>query len=1226
MELLPKPSDVKWTDDQWKAIVATGKDILVAAAAGSGKTAVLVERIIKKLLAEENPIDVDRLLIVTFTNAAAQEMKSRIGEAIEEELKKDPTSTYLRKQLLLLNRASISTLHSFCLDVIRKYYYLVQLDPSFRIGNETEVQLIIEEIMEDLLEEQYGSEDPARFFALVDSYTSDRNDSAIQGMVLKLFNDSRAHPSPTKWLHALAKSYDVENKGIEDIVYFDVLLKDVKLQLEGVMEKLQMAIRLASSPLGAEKRRLTIEQDLAVVMPISENISSWKTVYEMMKVASFSKLASVSKKDILDEALDNRIKELRKSAIDDFKKIKEAYFTRTPNQYIKDLEKIKPHVDILVQLVEQFSERFELAKKEKAMVDFSDLEHYCLRIFEENPEVAKEYKAKFEEVLVDEYQDTNGVQEAILKHVTRNEFGHGNMFMVGDVKQSIYGFRLAEPQLFLDKYKRYDVEGRGEGLRIDLNQNFRSRQEVLDATNFIFKQVMDERVGEIYYDDAAELKLGNRDYAESNLVDTEFVVITKQCAEDTNEEKDEIVLDYEELETVQMEARFIATKIKELVEGKFQVYDKTIKANRPLLYRDCVILLRSMPWATQIMEEFKQIGIPLYAEVTGGYLESTEIAIMLNLLRIIDNPHQDIPLASVLRSPIVRLSDSDLAQIRIEHRKGSFYDAVVTFSKEGKAKRQVELFLNQLKKWRQQAQSESLGEFIWRLFRETGYYDFVGGLAGGKQRQANLRMLYERARQFEHTSFRGLYRFLRFIERLEERGEDLAPAKTINEQENVVRLMTIHKSKGLEFPVVFVAGLNRQFNKQDLNEKYLLHREYGFGAKYIDPNLRITYPSIAYHAIKSVKKAELIAEEMRVLYVALTRAKEKLFLVGTVSDGEKAIGKWQQIGDTPSWLLPDYIRSNAKSYLEWIGPALIRHQHSISFVNAEIASPSFVQTHDAKFKMMLVYGAELQGELEKEEERNERLEAIRTGKEVDEHTSLQETIEKSLNWTYGHHIATISRAKQSVSDLKRLSQKLEADERVFSRNGQRITLPRPRFMEAKKITAPERGTAMHAVMQHLNLRQQLTAEDVVEALATMVNKELLTEEESKSILIDEIVAFSESELGERIRNAKHIHKELQFAMMIDGTRINRELEEEEVFVQGIMDCVLEEEDGLVLIDYKTDTMLLLNEKEKEEREAILRERYVTQLSLYKEALQSIWKQPVKASILYFFDGNQVIHL
>jgi ATP-dependent helicase/nuclease subunit A len=1242
--MIPKPEGSQWTDDQWKAIVANGRDILVAAAAGSGKTAVLVERIIKKITDNDNPIDVDRLLVVTFTNASAQEMKNRIGEALDKELAVNPASPHLRKQLSLLGRASISTIHSFCLEVIRTYYYLLDIDPGFRIANETEIELLKEEILEEILEDEYGTPNNELFFDLVDRYTGDRSDADLQDMILKLYTEARAHPNPEQWLDGLVALYDVEGKTIDDLPYTKHLLDDVILRLEAAKHYLQKAIELAGKPGGPKPRIETFEADMIQLNRLMEAAdASWQEVYEAMQEVTFPSLKRI-KKEAYEETLLDQTQKLRNKAKDVVQKLQEELFTRAPERYVNDLAVLHPVIQKLVDIVKMFAARFQEVKREKGIVDFTDLEHFCLEILKEpsasgnhlvpSP-VAMQYRDKFVEVLVDEYQDTNLVQESILQLVTKDTEEAGNLFMVGDVKQSIYRFRLAEPGLFLKKYKRFTPDGLDGGMKIDLSKNFRSRAEVLDGTNFIFKQIMGESVGEIDYDEEAELRLG-ASYPESSKTAAEFIVVDRQTGDEKEDEEYTETGEYDllDLETSQLEARLIAKKIKELIETGYEVYDRKHDTMRPVSYRDFVILLRSLPWAPQMMEEFKKHGIPVYAELTTGYFEATEVSIMVNVLRIIDNPAQDIPLASVLRSPMVGVTDEQLAILRIHMKKGSFYQVIQSYLKnEGMQDdlfQKLQWFMTHLEQWRSFARQQSLSELIWKIYRDTGYYDFVGGLPGGKQRQANLRVLYDRARQYEATSFRGLFRFLRFIERMLDRGEDMGAARAVGEQEDVVRIMTIHKSKGLEFPIVFVAGLSRKFNKQDINKRFLLHKDLGFGSKFVDPQKRITYTTFPQLAIARKMKMELIAEEMRVLYVALTRAKEKLYLIGTVKDKEAELERWREASEHRNWLLPDYIRAQATSYMDWIGPALLRHQDSAGIASQRFQVPEEIFHYPARWHMEAIEAAELHA-IEEEEQRQslELLEAVQQQQEVPIESPYKEQVYERLTWQYGYIDAVTHRAKQSVTDIKRNYQLLGEDgDTQFTKPFRTPIQERPRFMEKKGLTSAERGTAMHMVMQHIDYKKEITKETVQEELANMVNNELLTEEQAESVEAEAVAAFFQSPLGKRMKEAKRVQREVPFTMMIEAKDAYQDWtgEKEQVLVQGIIDCLIEEDDGIVLVDFKTDSITNRFAGGFEEAKPILEERYRTQIAMYSLAVEKSLHQTVKEKYLYFFDGNRILQI
>ncbi|KIY23264.1 helicase-exonuclease AddAB subunit AddA [Mesobacillus subterraneus] len=1253
----PIPAGETWTEDQWKAIMSEGKDILVAAAAGSGKTAVLVERIIKKITSENNLINVDELLVVTFTNASAAEMRHRIGEALEKAIGNHADSAHLIKQLSLLNRASISTLHSFCLEVIRKYYYLIDIDPGFRIADATEGQLLRDEVIEELFEEEYGKADNQPFFHLVDAFTNDRSDEGLKEIIADLFDFARSNPSPDAYLDSIVTMYDAAGcSAIEDLPFMNVLTADIELQLYGAKQLLEKALELSKMPGGPAPRAVNFTEDLHVMDTLlAASEQSWGELHEAIQLADFGR-AKICRGDEYNKDLVDKAAKLRDRAKKIVQDLRNELFSRKPESFLKDMQEMRPLIAVLIGLVKEFSRRFAEVKQERGIVDFSDLEHYTLEILtakteEENvspgvpSEAALAYRNKFKEVLVDEYQDVNMVQEAILQLVSMESEAAGNLFMVGDMKQSIYKFRLAEPTLFLGKYNRFTAHGEGTGLKIDLAKNFRSRSEVLDGTNYLFKQIMGATVGEIHYDDNAELKKGAL-YPDDDSFPVELLLIDR--GEGTSSDSDssaeneaaEAEFDAEDLEQSQLEARLMAKHIKDMVEERRGVYNPKMKTSKPIHYRDIVILLRSMTWAPQIMEEFKRQGIPIYANLSTGYFQATEVAVMLSLLKVIDNPYQDIPLAAVLRSPIVGLDEEELAIIRISQKRGSFYEALTAFclnrptlEKEALHEK-TSRFFEALKKWRTAARQGSVSDLIWQLYRETRFFDFAGGMPGGKQRQANLRALYDRARQYEATSFRGLFRFLRFIERMRERGDDLGAARALGEQEDVVRIMTIHSSKGLEFPVVFVAGLARKFNTMDLKKFYMLDKEFGFAAKYINPEKRISFPSLPQLAFKRKHKMEMLAEEMRVLYVALTRAKEKLYLIGSVNDAVKTIGKWQDEASQSDWLLDDYVRASASGYIDWIGPAIIRHKDCESIKGSQaILHPQLdeeIRCHPSRWKIATVNAEEIVSYAdEKDKERDGLMDLVAAGQAVNTGSKLADKVHAQLSWKYPYKEAANFRSKQSVTELKRnLDTRDEESGTQIVHQFTKQNLNRPRFMREKMVTPAERGTAMHMVMQHLDLSRPVTDASLVLQLAQMVEKELLFPEQKEAVDQKWILAFFDTEIGQRLLEANNVRREVPFYLSLPAKEVypDWQSENEPIFIQGVIDCIFEDEKGIVLLDFKTDG---INDRYKggfEQAKPILKERYQVQISLYAKAIQQLWKKPVEEKYLYFFDGGHLLEM
>ncbi|QGH35665.1 helicase-exonuclease AddAB subunit AddA [Gracilibacillus salitolerans] len=1232
----------QWTKEQEEAIYQSGQNILVAAAAGSGKTAVLVERIIQKLLNKEQPIDIDSLLVVTFTNAAAQEMRNRVGAAIESALEDNPTSNHLKKQLSLLQNASISTLHAFCMELVRKYAYQIDIDPNFRIADNIEADLIRQDVLEQLFEVWYGDEDETEqeaFFAVVDRFSNDRNDLEVESLILKMYEFAIQHPNPDYWLDQMATIYQVDSQMPEDeIPWLQLLKQEVIDQLE-VMEALaEQALDVTRESDGPYHYAEAIDIDKEMIQQAKGAIQmSWEEARTVLAGGNFKALSR--KKVECAEDKKDKVKALRDQIKKRWGSIAKDWFTRSLADHLSDMQELHPTIVQLTKMIKQFKAAYMEAKKEKGLVDFADLEHFTLDILLDNKEsgtpssVALDLQRKFTEVMVDEYQDTNIVQETILSLVSNQE-DSGNMFMVGDVKQSIYRFRHAEPTLFIEKYKRFALTD-DPGYRIDLARNFRSREQVLTAANYIFRQLFDQKVGDIDYDEDAELIYGNKDYDNVPFpdIDTELLIIDQETNE--NDQPDEEIENEEDLEKAQLEARAYATKIRQWIgvngDEPTEIMDKSTGQPRKVEYRDIVILLRSMTWAPTIMEEFKKQGIPVYAELSTGYLAAIEIQVMISLLKVIDNPRQDIPLASVLKSPIVGLDEDQLAKIRLAKKGATYYEALKEYVKTTDNET-IEHFMKQLKQWRREARQGSLSHLIWDIYQETGYYDFVGGIPGGRQRQANLRALYDRAKSYESTSFRGLFRFLRFIERMEEKGDDLGAAKALGEQEDVVRIMTIHKSKGLEFPLVIVGAMNKQFNQQDLRAKYLLHKELGFATKYIDPVKRIMYPTLIYHGIKKEMQREMLAEEMRVLYVALTRAKEKVVLIGTVGSLEKKKKKWASIITHQDWVLPSYYRLESLSYLDWVGASLVRH-HKGEILRAEdqpLTIPDEIAEDVSVWKVDRVHQSEYQTI---DESNREQIEALDTaihqweGLELED-KGLKEKVANQLEYQYPYQDSIFFRAKQTVTEMKRQHEVKD------SYSDQQIIEPfrapirkRPRFMQTEqKLTRAEIGTAMHTVMQHLPLTSNWDEVALLEFIAKLEAEEMITAGEANVIDIQAIIAFFETDFGKRLVEAEQVEREVPFSLTLPAQDVYpkwQEEQQERIFLQGVIDCVIQTDEGLVLLDYKTDQ---IQEEVSTEAEEKLKNRYQIQINLYAKALEQIWKQPVIEKYLYFFDKSLLVEV
>lgn len=1254
----------RWTNEQLDAIQSNGSNILVAAAAGSGKTAVLVERIIQKVAAST---DVDRLLVATFTHAAAAEMKDRLKVALEKKLEEDPDSPHLRKQLALMGKASITTLHSFCMDVIRKYYSLIELDPGFRIGNETEIELIRADVLDSLFEERYRSLNEGQgkdFIQLVNCFGGEKGDEPLFHLVEKIYLFSRSHPWPNMWLQEMVAPFRMTTLSeLEQSDWVAQIKADIEIKLEGAYTAFQQGLALTRLPAGPYAYAANFDADLAVIEQLKSQLSTsaWQDWANIFASISFDKLAPLRGKDHSKE-LQEQAKAYRERGKDIITSISSDYFGRSAQQFLDELMELAPLMQALVDLIIDFSDAFSTAKQKKAMLDFGDLEHYCLKILmhkDSSPhhvipsEAALDYQSQFDEILLDEYQDTNMVQETIVSLIAKHDVG--NVFMVGDVKQSIYRFRLAEPKLFLQKYRTYEhvATASSPGKRIDLAKNFRSRNEVVEAVNYVFRAIMKEKVAEMEYDSSAELVFGASYYPPPESLDqcrVNFTVIdsgnstveeNESELEETLEQSPQVVL--EDLSTAQAEARFIASKLRELMEQQSVVFDSKLNEYRPMKWRDTVILLRATSaWAPVFLEELQLAGIPAYSSIGSGYFEALEVQTMLSCLQVIDNPYQDIPLAATLRSPLFNLTGEELAGIRILSMEDSFYDGVLhaagseEYELEGRQK--LSYFLTKLDYWRNRARDSSLSDLLWEIYEDTGYYDFVGGLPAGLQRQANLRALHDRARQYEATSFRGLFRFLKYIERMRANGNDLGTALAIGEQEDVVKIMTTHASKGLEFPIVFVAGLGKKFNEQDLNAAFLYHKALGFGPKYVDPNLRISYPSLPYYAIRRTMKMELLAEEMRILYVALTRPKEKLYLLGTSSRLEKKLSGWGSAILQDGTLQESSIAS-ANCYLDWIAP-LVYKELAMSWEEPEkgiVVSDAEWQVEVVKMEVFALQQEEAQRDQASEQARVDRMSAMVAQAQLEDITE-DTTLRHQLDRMYPYEDATTIGSKASITEMKRLhaafaeQNQYEYDEESFftpsnanSVHDDQFTLhlERPAFMEEKKLTPTEKGSVNHLIMQHVPLNQSIDQDVIQETINRMLALKIITAKQAEVINIKAVCSLFEQEIGYRMQHAKWLKRELPFAFMLPAHEIHQHLEgvtrEENIFIQGVIDCIFEDERGLVLVDYKTDRVFMKNWKEKAEEHRF-------QLEMYARGIEMIIQRKVDEIYVFFFDGGIAVQL
>ena len=1246
----------KWTNEQLQAIKTRRCNLLVAAAAGSGKTAVLVERIIRIITDEENPVDIDKLLVVTFTSAAASEMRERIAAAISKALEKSPNSKNLQRQLTLLSRANITTMHSFCLDVIKNYFYTIDLDPSFRIGDETEATLIKNEILEELFEEYY-EEDNEEFKDLIEAYSGSKDDLKLKEMILSLYRFSMSGPWPEQWLVEKAEDFNIST--IDDLdksPWVKVLKDSLRVELEGFLNMYKKSINIINDTDGLEPYLEAFNSDYDYLerayASLNENLNS---IYIALNSITFIKLKTVKKNQVSDENAQNTVKSIRDSVKKKIKSLIESTFEFTPQEALDGIIGVYPFMKSLASVTLEFSKRFNEKKREKNILDFNDLEHLCLKILIDRDEnnniipskVAEHFMEFFDEVLVDEYQDSNNVQETIIDLVSRRRFEESNVFMVGDVKQSIYRFRQAKPELFLDKYNRYSLEEGSNDRKIQLYKNFRSREEVIEGVNYIFKMVMSQTVGELEYTDEEALNLG-ASFEEVN--DDESIVggeielhildksgIIKEKVEDSFDDDDEIAKEEEEdIDGITLEAKIVAKRIKELFEIKdgkrFKVFDKDTKEYRDVKYKDIVILLRATKnWAEIFLDELGSEGIPVYADTGSGYFESIEIRTIMSLLKIIDNPLQDVPMIATLRSPICGFTAEELSDLRLLNKDLYFYELIKEVS-EGIHEINEELkfkcskFIDDLSKWRERAIYTPIDEFIWYLYMDTAFYGYVGAMPNGKLRQANLKILFQRAKQYESTSFKGLFNFINFINKLRKSSGDMGSAKVLGENEDVVRIMSIHKSKGLEFPVVFTSGMGKQFNLMDLSNSILYHEELGFGPNFVNLETRNSYSTLAKEAIKKRIRLETLSEEMRILYVAFTRAKEKLIITGASSNLEKSISGWISSASLDeSIVLPSEVLKG-KSYLDWIAMAMCKHTcgeklRGVTGATRELITSDFSKW-DIKFwtKELLTVDKNLES-VDKVEDESMFI----TSKNV----VVDKEISRRLDYKYKFIEGAMLPSNISVSDLKKkeftYGDEIHDTVEVFKEK----EVLKPKFLkEEKGLSAAERGTVIHYVMQRLNYDRVSTISEIKAQIEEMVLDNSLTEKEASTVWYKKIYNFFNSNLGKRLLKAykdeRLVSRELPFFTELSSVEYKPELNkdvyiDEKIRLQGIIDCFFEEEDGIVLLDYKTDYV------EEEKVDEII-ERYRAQLKYYKDALEKITEKRVKESYLYLFGIDKEVEV
>lgn len=1212
--------DVKWTSEQKKVIDLRDRDILVSAAAGSGKTAVLVERIVNRICVDNPPVDIDRMLVVTFTKAAAAEMRERVSRAIDSLKEQKPDDENLQRQSTLVHNALITTIDSFCLFVVQNNFAQLNLDPDFRIGDQAELKLMLKDALAQVFEDNYAREDNEAFINLIDTYSKGRNDSAVRQMVEDIYYKAGSSSWPRKWMNSLLRLYDIKSaKQLEDSEIIKEIVDYSRVLLEEAVQELTMAKDLASATPGLEKYALTLSEDIALFDGMAD-VTGYVGMQEFLNKISFGRIAVIRKFDG-DEKKKERVKSMRDATKKKVDGIKQKYFGMSIELMYEQLERQRSFVKELIRLSLEFYDAMEAVKTRKRVFDFSDIEHFALRILVdeqtlEPTETAREFSKHFEEIMIDEYQDSNQVQEDILTAISREHQGVGNMFVVGDVKQSIYRFRMARPELFMEKYNTYTSDDSAHQ-RIDLHKNFRSRNEVLDFTNDIFYKIMAADLGNVQYDDDAALYPG-ASYPEETMRPELLLVDYK------DEDLSEIIED-EDGDKVQIEALLIANRIRSLMENGM-VTDKKTGQLRAVQYRDIVILSRSVAtWGNTVAAVLKDCDIPAHVESNTGYFSSYEIQVILSMLRILDNPLQDIPMAAVLASPIVGMDDEELAQIRAAFKGVSFAQAALSAmaGEDGYEDEKLFAFAAVFERLRGAVADTPIHELLYMILDETGFYRYASAMPAGKRRRQNIDMLIEMATAYEKTSYKGLFHFVRYIDIQQKYEIDYGEADTAGVNDDVVRIMTIHKSKGLEFPVVFVSGLGRLFNTQDIKSDLVIHEKLGLGLVEKTKSPRTKRPSLIRNEIESRIKRENLGEELRVLYVALTRAKEKIILTGGLSNAQKSFEKYRG-NVNANQPISFGQREGAGCYLDWIIPAMLSYpdKYTVSTVDA---------TEFAARTAMDMAANDIS-----------KAQLVKLIRKADEEKVKK--LAEGFDFEYAYAFDITKKSKYSVSELKH-------DSMVERYDSTEREAERPKFLlEEKETYVPDfardedeagsasnegkelknaagvnqgalRGTAVHRVMECLDFKRlcDIDTKDhvavsafVKKSMDEMLKKGLITDDMYRLTRPKLIEQFISSDVAARMAQADKrgdLYKEKPFVMDYEG-----------VLVQGIIDVFWLENDKIVLLDYKTDRVNAAKE---------LIDRYSTQLKLYADALGRIFSTDGKSiqadeRLIYSFRLQQTI--
>jgi len=1183
----------KWTTEQQAAIESKDRNLLLSAAAGSGKTAVLVQRIITRLTNEEAPVDADRLLVVTFTNAAAAEMRERIIKELERLSQEEPQNKLIERQLTLVKRAKITTIDSFCIDVLRKYFVEADLSPDFTVADPTECRVMLEDALDNVINSMYDdAEFGLDFLNLMESYANSKaNDAAFRQLLTSLYYFATSLPYPFSWLDESSERFNISEK-FEQSEYNRYLVQEIHAECARCVSEYSIMIEMAQKDMfSAYEGVLREEKEL---FERCLEISDYSILKEEIDGYSFKRRPAVPKN--LEPIYTETINDMRdKIKVRRMGKLREKLLSLTAEQQNIALKKMYPLMRCLSATVKRLYSEFENMKMSKNMLDFSDCEHKCLQVLVQNgesTEVAKLLRDSFDEIYIDEYQDTSKLQEAIFAAIKKDN----NLFMVGDIKQSIYRFRNTDPALFKAKRDAYSKDENAQNRKIILSKNFRSRANILDSVNCIFERIMSPESGEIDYNEDEKLYIG-ADYPDTSpnplSYKTEITLIN------TNAIKDETSED--EYKKTELEAIYCANRIAELIRSEAQVYDHG--EYRRITYSDICVISRNVKDNAVILNSvFADYGIPCYSENTGSYFDSREVELMLCMLAVIDNPYQDLPLLSVLRSIMFNISSDELAKIRSYNKKKTFYDAMTECSKtETEEGLLCKGIIGAIESFVQKSKYMSVSELILEIYNTTGFYDAQESAVNGVIRRANLRLLYTRAKKYEATGLRGLYSFIKFINDFKSSGNDLEAAKLAAEQNDAVRIMSIHKSKGLEFPVVILFAAEHKFNLMDLHKNVLYHADLGYGPKFVDTDLRITYNFAPRAALESVLYRESVAEEMRILYVALTRAKEKLIIIGADKDIKRKVRSC--LSGERSFKINGALVSEHTSYLEWIIMALVDHTDGEplrTLLDTDRTMHLF--EHDSKFEINVISDANELGFAK----------AVKMSTQNEVKVDMVQ-IAELVNYEYENIDETRLPSKITVSELKKRKEtELDSENSYFA------------FPKAKKfsqnhdgLSAAQIGTAYHTVLQKYDLSAPSeTIEDIKNQIELIKEKGFLTAEEADAVIPEKILKFFTSGTGRMIKNAKEVKREYMFGVSIPAKNfIADTASEREIMLQGIIDCLVITENGIAIVDYKTDRVY-------DESDTV--EKYRVQLECYKYAAEKIFKKPVISKILFMLDSGMAM--